>query len=78
MIKLKSEIELERLKDYGFARKGNDYIATIGALDIYCNTGTRKITGCGFYPVGDRIVMRELEELGMAEIVTVSKAEKKE
>ena len=77
-IKLKSDIELEHLESYGFKRKGNDYIATIGALDIYCNTDTRKITGYGFYPVGDRIVMRELEELGMSEIVTIAKAEKKE
>lgn len=70
MIKLKKNIPLEKLKEYGFEEKENDYQLKIGALDLYCNKTTRKITGFWFYPVGDRIVMREIIDLGMYKFVS--------
>lgn len=70
MVKLKKNVPLEKLKEYGFEEKEYDYQLKIGALDLYCNKITRKITGFGFYPVGDRIVMREISDLGMSKFVS--------
>lgn len=70
MIKLKKNVPLEKLKEYGFEEKEYEYQLKIGALDLYCNKTTRKITGFGFYPVGDRIVMREINDLGMSKFVS--------
>ena len=70
MIKLKKNIPLEILKEYGFEENEYDYQLKIGDLDLYCNKATRKITGFGFYTVGDRIVMREISDLGMSKLVT--------
>lgn len=74
MIKLKEEIEIEKLKEYGFSENKYHYKTNIGALDIYCNKETREISGVGFYPVGDRIVFRALkEDLGMENLVDITK-----
>lgn len=70
MVKFKKNIPLEKLKEYGFEENDYDYQLKIGALDLYCNKETRKITGFGFYPVGDRIVMGEINDLGMSKLVT--------
>lgn len=48
MIKLKKNIPLEILKEYGFEENEYDYQLKIGALDLYCNKTTRKITGLVF------------------------------
>lgn len=73
MIKLKEEIEIEKLKEYGFSENTYNYKTNIGALEIYCDKETRKIGGVGFYPVGDRIVFRALkEDLGMENLVDVT------
>lgn len=70
MINLKKNVPLEKLKEYGFEEKEYDYQLKIGTLDLYCNKTTRKITGFGFYPVGDRILMREISDLGMSKFVS--------
>lgn len=73
MIKLREEIEIEKLKEYGFSENRYNYKANIGALEIYCDKETRKISGVGFYPVGDRIVFRALkEDLRMESLVDVA------
>jgi len=65
MVKLKEGIEKERLYNFGFkkCRGENIMIKEIGALTIYVDLETRKITGCGFYPVGDRIVLDNIKTM---------------
>lgn len=72
MIKLKESIEIEKLAEYGFTENKYNYETNIGSLSIYCEKETRKISGVGFYPVGDRIVFRALkEDLGIEKLVDV-------
>ena len=69
MGKLKDGIKIEQLKEYGFVSNGYEYRLSIGAFALHCNIETKQMGGCGFYPVGDRIVMRQLIDLGMGNLI---------
>ena len=64
MVKIKEGIDKQRLRNFGFKNHGNSMmIKEIGALSIYIDMDTRKVTGCGFYPVGDRVVLDNIKGL---------------
>lgn len=71
MVKLKKEINIEKLKEYGFSESKYNYSKKCGALEVYCDKDTRKIYGIGFYTVSDRIVLRQLKDWEMDNIVDV-------
>lgn len=72
MVKLKDEVKIEQLANFGFVKMNYDYKISVGALDIFCNIETREINGIGFWPVGDRIVLRELEDLKIKHLFNVT------
>ena len=74
MIKLKDGIDKNRLRNFGFKTYNyNDdiVIKEIGALSIYIDLKTRNITGIGFYPVGDRIVLDNIKGLVSKRLVDI-------
>lgn len=72
MIKLKDEIEIDRLTEYGFKKREYDYKLSIGAFDLFCDIGSRIFNGIGFWPVGDRIILRAIRDRHLEELINVN------
>jgi len=64
MLKVKEEVTKETLRNFGYKTRSPAIMEkSFGALTVYIDLGTRIITGCGFYPVGDRIVLEYIKPL---------------